>query len=42
MTEILECCEQHKVYPTKWTSLDGDPNNNCMKCAICHKIVWSD
>lgn len=41
-SEVLECCWQNKVYPAKWTSLDGDPDNNCMKCAVCHSIVWSD
>jgi hypothetical protein len=38
----LKCCGQYKVYPSKWTSFDGDPNNNCMKCFICHKILWRD
>ena len=39
--DILYIVHNILIY-AKWTSLDGDSSNNCMKCAICHRIIWND
>jgi hypothetical protein len=39
--KIIQCDDDgcYMVYADKWTDLEGNPSNDCIKCRICDKVL---